>query len=790
MQKTETGPKTLDDFLRYQDEQFVRIAYNYILKREPDESGLGNYLQLLRSGKIGKICLLGSMRFSPEGKQIGVVIKGLEKAYFLSRIFRLPVLGYAFRSLYILLRLPIIFHLNEAPGSIENTMSKQQETISELQRQLSKVIFSKADRSAISDLDDKLQVISSQKPDRNELEVFSALRESCHELQRQMSRLEFAKADKNSLAELDSSVSGRLASKVTLEELKELAFQLETKIGQHRAAVEDLLVPKELVAELQRQLSRLEFSKADRKSVADLSDSVSSGLTAKASLVQLEELSQSVEAKAEKKHLAELASRVESKAEQQHLDELTARMDNKAEKQHLAEMASNLETKASQQHLDELTARMDNKAATQHLAEMASNLETKASQQHLDELTARMDNKAEKQHLAELASRLEAKASKQHLDELTARMDNKAEKQHLAELASRLEMKAGQQLLDELGSRLESKTDYSYSEALAAEIRVTTQLAEQLTNQLETKAGKDELSNVSLRVGACEDARVSPLVVQNIQDTVHGLGRQTEDHKQSLLDQQRRLGIFLEQARKRLPEPFSKEQVQEIASEDDHFLDTLYVAFEDRFRGSREDIKERCKVFLPHVKEALARTANAPVLDIACGRGEWLQLLKESGIEAQGVDFNRLLVEQCGEFGLAVTQADALQYLRKQKNRSFSMVSSFHFIEHIPLRMLIAIMDEMLRVLKPGGLALMETPNARNLLVTAGDFYRDPTHKRPIFPDTLEALAEFRGFSDSTVYCFNEGRTEIRPIREMKFDDLGAYVTISRDAVWMGKKAE
>ncbi len=758
MQKTETGPKTLDDFLRYQDEQFVRIAYNYILKREPDESGLGNYLQLLRSGKIGKICLLGSMRFSPEGKQIGVVIKGLEKAYFLSRIFRLPVLGYAFRSLYILLRLPIIFHLNEAPGSIENTMSKQQETISELQRQLSKVIFSKADRSAISDLDDKLQVISSQKPDRNELEVFSALRESCHELQRQMSRLEFAKADKNSLAELDSSVSGRLASKVTLEELKELAFQLETKIGQHRAAVEDLLVPKELVAELQRQLSRLEFSKADRKSVADLSDSVSSGLTAKASLVQLEELSQSVEAKAEKKHLAELASRVESKAEQQHLDELTARMDNKAEKQ--------------------------------HLAEMASNLETKASQQHLDELTARMDNKAEKQHLAELASRLEAKASKQHLDELTARMDNKAEKQHLAELASRLEMKAGQQLLDELGSRLESKTDYSYSEALAAEIRVTTQLAEQLTNQLETKAGKDELSNVSLRVGACEDARVSPLVVQNIQDTVHGLGRQTEDHKQSLLDQQRRLGIFLEQARKRLPEPFSKEQVQEIASEDDHFLDTLYVAFEDRFRGSREDIKERCKVFLPHVKEALARTANAPVLDIACGRGEWLQLLKESGIEAQGVDFNRLLVEQCGEFGLAVTQADALQYLRKQKNRSFSMVSSFHFIEHIPLRMLIAIMDEMLRVLKPGGLALMETPNARNLLVTAGDFYRDPTHKRPIFPDTLEALAEFRGFSDSTVYCFNEGRTEIRPIREMKFDDLGAYVTISRDAVWMGKKAE
>ena len=98
-------------------------------------------------------------------------------------------------------------------------------------------------------------------------------------------------------------------------------------------------------------------------------------------------------------------------------------------------------------------------------------------------------------------------------------------------------------------------------------------------------------------------------------------------------------------------------------------------------------------------------------------------------------------------------------------------------------------MDEILRVLRPGGLALFETPNARNLLVTAGDFYRDPTHKRPLFPDTLEALAEFRGFSNSTVYCFNENRTEIQRLSEVQFNDLADYVTVSRDAVWMGTKS-
>jgi len=910
IQNVDAGPKVLGDFLRFDDEKFVKVAYNYILRRDPDQAGLANYLQLLRSGKLGKVCILGALRFSQEGEIHGATIKGLDKAYKLSRIFQLPVIGYVLRSCYILLRLPVIFQLNEAPGSIETSLAKQNETLSELQRQLSKVMFTKADRTAIEDMAGKLQSLADEKVNRHELDAITRIKESCNELQRQLSRLEFAKADRNSVAELTAKLPVDVASQTDLEELrqqslrtgdnttkklaeleslvfpkesgfelqrqlsrlefakadkkglselasttalelglkanlddlKEIASELETRINKQRAALEELLLLKESGLELQRQLSRLEFTKADRKNLSDLSDTVSMELAAKATLAQLSDVTRSLEQTAGQDQIDEihsrldgkaslgrldiLASLVEAKAEKAQVDELSARLEGKAEQQSLSELSARLESKADQQQvqslsqevsaqlagkadqflLNELSARVDAKAEQQHLQDLATHVggkaehqvvnelwarvDTKAEQQHLQDLATRLDAKAEQQHLQDLSTRLDAKAEQQHLQDVATRLDAKPDHQHLQELAARLDTKAEQQQFHDLVSHLNTKSDNSSVEQLGGAVHYAQQQIGQITDQLEQKAAKDEIAAVAQRVTVCEESKVSPQDVQKLKESLHSVTRQSEDQKLALLDQQRRLAIFLEQARKRLPEPFSTEQVKELVSEEQHFLDSLYVSFEDRFRGSREDIKDRSRVFLPYVKAALGRTSQAPVLDVACGRGEWLQLLQESGIKAQGVDFNRVLVEQCGESGLNVAQDDALEYLRKQKNRSFSMVSAFHFIEHVPLPTVIALLDEMLRVLKPGGLALLETPNARNLLVTAGDFYRDPTHKRPIFPDTLEALAEFRGFAESTAYCFNDSRTEIRPLREMRFDDLNAYVTISRDTVWMGRKAQ
>jgi len=180
--------------------------------------------------------------------------------------------------------------------------------------------------------------------------------------------------------------------------------------------------------------------------------------------------------------------------------------------------------------------------------------------------------------------------------------------------------------------------------------------------------------------------------------------------------------------------------------EEDHLLDAFYVSFEDRFRGTREDIKQRVAIYLPVVKKAEAGTKKAPILDIGCGRGEWLQLLQESDLVGRGVDLNRVMVSQCQELGLEVVEADAIAYLRSLEAGSLGAVTGMHIIEHIPFKPLIALFDEVLRVLKPGGVAIFETPNPENLQVGACSFYTDPTHLNPLPPHLTEALLELRGF--------------------------------------------
>ena len=101
--------------------------------------------------------------------------------------------------------------------------------------------------------------------------------------------------------------------------------------------------------------------------------------------------------------------------------------------------------------------------------------------------------------------------------------------------------------------------------------------------------------------------------------------------KTQLILQERRITILLEEARKRLPEPFSQEQLQVMTDEENRPLEALYVSFEDQFRGTREDIKERCRVYLPLMKESGLGTDAMPILDLGCGRGEWLELLRENG---------------------------------------------------------------------------------------------------------------------------------------------------------------
>jgi O-antigen chain-terminating methyltransferase len=184
------------------------------------------------------------------------------------------------------------------------------------------------------------------------------------------------------------------------------------------------------------------------------------------------------------------------------------------------------------------------------------------------------------------------------------------------------------------------------------------------------------------------------------------------------------------------------------AEKEENRFDDLYASFEDRFRGERQEVQQRLEVYLPVLKEA---HVTKGVLDLGSGRGEWLQLLRNNGIGCQGVDRNRVFVEDCRRAGLEVFEADALAHLRNLPPESLNAVTSFHLVEHLPFEVLIKLLDEIARTLKPGGLVILETPNPENFMVGSCSFYTDPTHRNPIPSQTLQFLLESRGFGDINV---------------------------------------
>ncbi|SRR5579883_1684495 len=230
--------------------------------------------------------------------------------------------------------------------------------------------------------------------------------------------------------------------------------------------------------------------------------------------------------------------------------------------------------------------------------------------------------------------------------------------------------------------------------------------------------------------------------------------------KNDLAQQKRLITMFLEEARQRLPEPFDQEQLQTFVNEEQHLLDAFYVAFEDQFRGSREDILNKLKVYLPIIAEAKVGTSSSPILDVGCGRGEYLELLRKVGYTARGIDINRIMVEQCKARGLEVIESDAITYLQSLPDASLGAVTGFHIIEHLSFPVLMNLIDETERVLNSGGLAIFETPNPENIIVGACNFYSDPTHRNPLFPLTVKFLFEQRGFIDVKLLRLRENRLE------------------------------
>lgn len=166
------------------------------------------------------------------------------------------------------------------------------------------------------------------------------------------------------------------------------------------------------------------------------------------------------------------------------------------------------------------------------------------------------------------------------------------------------------------------------------------------------------------------------------------------------------------------------------------------LAFEQRLRGPRKLILGRLEVYA-----SLAESIVVPsAIDLGCGRGEWLELLRAWGIHAFGVDLDVEAVASSQGKGLDVRLGDALGVLKEHEDSSFGLVTAFHLVEHLPFHVLQDLVRECLRTLAPGGLLILATPNPENLLVGASEFYLDPTHQRPLPSKLLASLVEYTGF--------------------------------------------
>jgi O-antigen chain-terminating methyltransferase len=185
-----------------------------------------------------------------------------------------------------------------------------------------------------------------------------------------------------------------------------------------------------------------------------------------------------------------------------------------------------------------------------------------------------------------------------------------------------------------------------------------------------------------------------------------------------------------------------------------------YAAFEGRFRGEAAEVREKLRGYVDLFR------GQAPVVDLGCGRGEFLEMLKEAGVAARGVESNPHLAQEDRARGLDVVHGHLVDSLRAQEAGSLGGVFAAQVAEHLPPPVLQALLREAHRALRAGGRLALETVNPRSVVGFLEVYLRDLTHERPLHPDTFAFLAAAAGFTEVRVEMRApvEASTLLRPV--------------------------
>ena len=202
----------------------------------------------------------------------------------------------------------------------------------------------------------------------------------------------------------------------------------------------------------------------------------------------------------------------------------------------------------------------------------------------------------------------------------------------------------------------------------------------------------------------------------------------------------------------------------------------LYVGFEDRFRGSQADIRARVSDYVA----LFAGAAN--VLDVGCGRGEVLELFREAGIPAKGIDLNPSMIEVCRERGLEATMADAVGYLDAQPDASVGGLLAIQVVEHLEAAYLSRFLELAFHKLAPGATLVLETINPTCWVAFFESYIRDMSHRWPLHPETLQFVVEAHGFSQVGVQ-FRSPVSELGKLRRVAAPSGGSADPILNDLI-------